>query len=115
MTSNLWLDHLDGVRVQIQNFGVTSFKKWVKVSLDEDSFLLNERFWDAKGLWKDFLNGRKLKWPLLDQFINLSFANPELRHIHLCLHAPKLDLKGALVQLLRAYSLTNLSADFMAQ
>jgi len=115
-TSNLWLDYLDEVRVQIQNFGVASLKeKWVKVSLDEDSFLLNERFWDAKGLWKDFLDGRKLKWPSLDRFINLSFANPELRHLHLCLHAPKLDLKGALVQLLRACSLTNLSADFMAR
>jgi len=57
-TSNLWLYHLDRVRVQIQNLGVASLKeKWVKVNLDEDSFLLNDKFWDAKGLWKDFHDG----------------------------------------------------------
>lgn len=50
----------DGVRVQIQNLGAASLKeKWVKVTL-EDSFLLDERFWDAKGSWKDFLKGKKL-------------------------------------------------------
>ncbi|EJW94879.1 hypothetical protein EVA_17013, partial [gut metagenome] len=49
----------------------------------------------------------------LDKFMNISFENPELRHIHLCLHAPKLDLKGAAGQLLGTYSLSPLSSELV--
>jgi len=45
--------------------------------------------------------------------MNISFENPELRHIHLCFHAPKLDLKGAAGQLLDAYSLSSLSSELV--
>jgi len=76
-------------------------------------FLLEEKFWDAKGSWKDFLEGRKLKWASLDCYINISFANAELSHLHLYLHAPKLDVKGASVQLLGAYTLSALSSELM--
>lgn len=56
---------------------------------------------------------------LLHQF-NLSFSNDELRDLHLCLHAPKLDLKVATVQVVGASSLTSLTqelvdADFLAR
>jgi len=87
------------VKLQIQNLGAVSLKeKWVRVTLEEDAFLLEERFWNAKESWKDFLDNKKLKWPSLDRFMNLSFGNPELSHLHLCLHAPKLDLKCASTQ-----------------
>jgi len=105
---------MDGVKMQVLDLGLASLKdRWVKVSLDEDSFLLEDRFWDARGSWKDFLEGKKLKWPSLEKFLNVSFDNPELRHIHLCLHAPKLDLKGAASQLLGTYSLTQLSSELV--
>jgi len=45
--------------------------------------------------------------------MNISFENPELCHIHLCLHAPKLDLKGAAGQLLGAYSLSSLLSELV--
>ena len=85
-------------------------ERWVEVTLDEDSFILTVRFWDSTGSWKDFLEGKKLRWPTVDRFINQSFYNPELKDLHLCLHAPRLDLKGA-VQLLGAYSLSGLSSE----
>jgi len=45
--------------------------------------------------------------------MNISFSNDELKDLHLCLNAPKLDAKGASVQLLEAYFLANLSADLV--
>lgn len=66
-----------------------------------------------KGLGRISSKAKNYKWPSLDRFINLSFVHSELCHLHLCFHAPKLDLKGASVQLLGAYSLTNLSADLV--
>jgi len=49
------------VKIQVQNLGVASLKnRWVRVSLEEDS-LLEERFWNPQGSWKDFLEGKKLK------------------------------------------------------
>jgi len=64
--------------------------------LDEEAFLVSDKFWDAKGSWKEFLKGKKLKWSTVDCFINFFFYNEELKHLHLCLHAPKLDIKGAI-------------------
>lgn len=56
---------------------------------------------------------------VLHQF-NLSFSNDELQDLHLCLHAPKLDLKVATVQVVGASLLTSLTqelvdADFLAR
>jgi len=45
--------------------------------------------------------------------MNISLENPELCHIHLCLLAHKLDLKGAAGQLLGAYSLSSLSSELV--
>jgi len=102
------------VKIQVQNLGVASLKdRWVRVSSEEDSFLLEECFWNPQGSWKDFLESKKLKWPSLEKFMNISFENPELRHIHLCLHAPKLDEKGATGQLLGAYSSSSLSSELV--
>jgi len=59
------------------------------------------------------LETKKCKWPSLDRFINLRFSNDELKDLHLCLHAPKLDIKGASIQLLGASSLTNLTSELV--
>ena len=45
--------------------------------------------------------------------MNISFKYPELRHNHLYLHAPKLDLKGAAGQLLGPFSLSSLSSELV--
>ena len=98
----------------MHNVGWSNLReKWVKVALEEDSFIVSPQFWDANGSWKDFLESKKCKWPSLERFINLSFANEELRDLHLCLHAPKLDVKGASVQVIGASSLAHLTSELV--
>jgi len=54
--SGLWLNHLGGVRVQCPSLGAANLRdQWVRVSINDDSFLLEEKFWNAKGSWKDFV------------------------------------------------------------
>jgi len=83
----------------MHNVGVASLRdRWVKVSVEEDSFLVSPQFWDVTGSWKEILETKKCKWPLLEKFINLSFSNEEHSGLHLCLHAPKLESKVASIQ-----------------
>jgi len=67
----------------------------VKVRVDEDSFLV-QKFWDPNCSWREFLDSKKIKWSL-ERFVNISFFNEELKDLHLCLNAPKLDAKGTSV------------------
>jgi len=48
----------------------------------------------------------------LERFINFSFSNDELSDLHLCLHAPKLDIKVASIQV-GASSLTHLTSELV--
>lgn len=69
--SALWFKRLDGVKVTFPDLGASNWKeRWVRITLPEDSFLLEVSFWDSKGSWKDFLEGRKLRWPSVNRFIN---------------------------------------------
>lgn len=66
-----------------------------KVRVDEDSFLLQEKFWDPSYSWREFLDSKKIKWSILDKYINILFFNKELKDLHLCLSVPKLEAKAA--------------------
>jgi len=110
----LFRKNLDRVRVKMQNLGASNLQdKWVKVRVNEDSFLLQEKFWDPNCSWREFLDYKKIKWPVLERFVNISFFNEELKDLQLCLNAPKLDAKWASVQLLGAYFLASLPSDLV--
>lgn len=105
----------------MHNLGSSNLKeRWMKVRLVEDSFLPGEKLWGAYKSWKEFLDSKKVKWSVLERFINLAFFNVEIKDFHLCLNAPKLEAKVAYVQLLGGYNLCVLpseliKADFIAR
>lgn len=83
----------------MQNFVASNLRdKWIKVRVDEDLFLLQEKFSDPSTSWKEFIDSKMFKWPVLEMSVNISFFNDELKDLRLCLNAPKLDSMGASVQ-----------------
>lgn len=74
----------------------------------------------CKAFLERVLNTKKVKWHVLERLINVAFFNEELKDLHLCLNAPKLDAKVASTQLLGAYNVAVLpseliEADFLAR